>query len=78
MTLMVSVVTYGWSPVGHVALCPNTPLREREGGRPVPQPLWPPGELGGTTQTTPTFSRKVPHVTGESGSQTQTVPRGPA
>lgn len=74
---MVSMVIYGWSPVDHVALCPNTTLQEWEGGLPCAPPPLAAGELGGTTQTTPTFSRKIPHVIGESGSQTQTVLGGP-
>lgn len=55
VTLMVSVVIYRWSPVDHVALCPNTTSQEQEGGRPVPQPLWPPGELGGHHPDHPHF-----------------------
>lgn len=70
VTLMVSVVIYRWSPVDHVALCPNTTSQEQREAALCPSPSGRPGNSGGTTQTTPTFSRKVPHVIGESESQT--------
>lgn len=47
VTLMVSVGIYRWSPVDHVALCPNTTLQEWERGLPcAPAPLAT-GELEG-------------------------------
>jgi hypothetical protein len=52
---MVSMVIYGWSPVDHVALCPNTTLQEWEGGLPCAPPPLAAGELGGYHPDNPHF-----------------------
>ena len=47
VTLMVSVGIYRWSPVDHVALCPNTTLQEWERGLPCAAAPLATGELEG-------------------------------